>query len=194
MAFSDRLKEEMNKQGVNAAELSRRTGLSEAIISEYRSGKKEPRGKQSVLISKALNISLDDLWETGFQKKSSGLRNKINEIRKANGMSIDDLAQASGVSLSTLKKICAGQTENPTLDTMKAIASALNCTLEDLDEKEKAPAARQELSQEDITMEQSTRLLIGMGFINEGDQLSDRDLAFLSGILNVLDAYFDGRK
>lgn len=119
---------------------------------------------------------------------------RINIIRKDRGLSIKDLAQASGVPLSTLKKICAGQTENPTLDTMKAIASALNCTLEDLDENEKAPAVQQELSQEDITMEQSTRLLVGLGFIREGEQLSDRDLAFLSGILNVLDAYFDGRK
>lgn len=46
------------------------TGLSEAAISDYLNGKKEPRGKQSAAIAKALNVSLDDLWETGYQEKA----------------------------------------------------------------------------------------------------------------------------
>ena len=145
MAFCDRLKEEMANQNINAAELSRRTGLSEAIISEYRSGKKEPRGKQSVLISKALNISLDDLWETGFQSVSRS-----------------------------------------TIDT----GSETN---------EKVPAVQQGLPRNNdtadvIAYEKSVRLLVSLGFVNEGEQLSDRDLSFLSGVLDILDAYFDRRK
>lgn len=71
MAFSEKLREAMNRRGLKAADLSRETGLSEAIISEYLSGKKEPRGKQSALLSKTLDVSLDELWETPF----SGLAN-----------------------------------------------------------------------------------------------------------------------
>lgn len=66
MAFSNKLKETMARREMRAADLARETGLSEAIISEYLSGKKEPRGKQSVSIARALRISLDELWETGF--------------------------------------------------------------------------------------------------------------------------------
>jgi len=121
MAFSNKLKETMVNREMRAADLARETGLSEAIISEYLSGKKEPRGKQSVLIARALRISLDELWETGF----------------------------SG--------------------------------------EEKAPASEQEPL---ISMEASNRLLVELGFIREGEQLSDDDLAFLTNVIGLLDNWF----
>lgn len=66
MAFCDILRDKLSERNIKAADLARAAGLSESIISEYLSGKKEPRGKQSVAISNALNVSLDELWETGF--------------------------------------------------------------------------------------------------------------------------------
>lgn len=66
MSFADKLKETLNKNGLRAADLARSTGLSEAAISDYLKGKKEPRGRQSVAIAKSLNVSLDTLWETGY--------------------------------------------------------------------------------------------------------------------------------
>jgi transcriptional regulator with XRE-family HTH domain len=42
--------------------LSRATGIGEGLISEYLSGKKEPTGRNSILIAKALGASLDELW------------------------------------------------------------------------------------------------------------------------------------
>ena len=66
MSFADKLKEMLNKNGLKAADLARSTGLSEAAISDYLKGKKEPRGRQSIAIAKALNVSLDTLWETGY--------------------------------------------------------------------------------------------------------------------------------
>lgn len=66
MSFADKLKEMLNKNGLKAADLARATGLSEAAISDYLKGKKEPRGRQSIAIANALNVSLDTLWETGY--------------------------------------------------------------------------------------------------------------------------------
>lgn len=66
MSFADKLKEILNINGLKAADLARATGLSEAAISDYLKGKKEPRGRQSIAIAKALNVSLDTLWETGY--------------------------------------------------------------------------------------------------------------------------------
>lgn len=71
MSFADKLKELLNKNGWKAADLARSTGLSEAAISDYLKGKKEPRGRQSIAIAKALNISLDVLWETGYDSAKS---------------------------------------------------------------------------------------------------------------------------
>lgn len=66
MSFADKLKELLDKNGLKAVDLARSTGLSEAAISDYLKGKKEPRGRQSITIAKALNVSLDVLWETGY--------------------------------------------------------------------------------------------------------------------------------
>ena len=57
---------------------------------------------------------------------------KINEIRKLKHLTIEDLSEKSNVPISTVKKICAGITTNPSLDTMIALARALECTLDDL--------------------------------------------------------------
>ena len=61
-----------------------------------------------------------------------GLEN-INEIRKYRGFTIEQLSTASGIPVSTIKKISAGITSNPSLDTVRALAKALGCTLDDFD-------------------------------------------------------------
>jgi transcriptional regulator with XRE-family HTH domain len=62
--------------------------------------------------------------------------NNINELRKARGLTVEGLAEASGVPLSTVKKICAGITTNPNLETVKALARALDCKLDDISDGE----------------------------------------------------------
>ncbi len=42
-----------------------------------------------------------------------------------------ELSDKSGVPLRTINNIISGVTENPTLETMRAVAKALNCTLDD---------------------------------------------------------------
>lgn len=59
---------------------------------------------------------------------------KISEIRKSKKMKIETLSQKSGVPISTLKKILSGATKDPQIDTIKAIARALECTFEDFDD------------------------------------------------------------
>ena len=64
-----------------------------------------------------------------------GLGDRINQIRKEKKISIDELCERSGVPKGTLSKITAGITANPTLDTVRVIAQALGCTLDDLDDR-----------------------------------------------------------
>ncbi|MEA5056080.1 MAG: helix-turn-helix domain-containing protein [Anaerotignum propionicum] len=65
------------------------------------------------------------------------LDKKLNELRKAKKMTLDELSEKSGVPASTLKKISAGITTNPNLDTVQAIAKALDCSLDDFDDSPK---------------------------------------------------------
>lgn len=71
MAFKDKLRELMAEKNMKAVDLAKAAELSEAAISDYLKGKKEPRGRQSIAIAGALDVSLDTLWETGFQEKES---------------------------------------------------------------------------------------------------------------------------
>lgn len=55
----------------------------------------------------------------------------IKVFRKEKGLTLEALSEESGVPVSTIKKISAGITTDPNLSTIKAIASALGCTLDD---------------------------------------------------------------
>ena len=62
------------------------------------------------------------------------LGSRINDIRKEKNISIDELSELSGVPKGTLSKITAGITTKPSIDTVKAIARALDCSLDDFDD------------------------------------------------------------
>ncbi len=63
---------------------------------------------------------------------------KINDMRKHTGMSIDDLSEKSGVPKGTLSKITSGITKNPSIETVKSIVHAMGFTLDDLDDLPKS--------------------------------------------------------
>jgi len=116
----------------------------------------------------------------------------ISFYRKQAGMTIDELVEKSGVPKGTLNKIIGGVTKAPTLDNMKAIARALGKTLADFDDFpviEKSPTLA-EASTGEVTLEESNNLLISLGYIKPGEQLSDDDLAFFEHIIGLLDSWF----
>lgn len=123
MSFPDQLKELMTKKNMKAVDLARATGLSEAAISDYLKGKKEPRGRQSIAIAKALDVSLDTLWETGFQEKSFPARLKAARI--AMGYTQQQVADLLGITNSTYCGYETGKRQ-PDVEKIKQLASALN--------------------------------------------------------------------
>lgn len=67
----------------------------------------------------------------------------INRIKKEKGLTNAQLAEMSGVTLSTLDKITAGINTNPKLATLRAICSALGCRLDDFDDEPPTPTTDQ---------------------------------------------------
>ena len=55
--FKERLEEAMAMRKMTAAELSRKTGISEGMISSYRKGLYTPKSDKVIAISQALNVS-----------------------------------------------------------------------------------------------------------------------------------------
>ncbi len=103
----------------------------------------------------------------------------INVLRKQAGLTNEQLAEQSGVPLGTLTKITTGITKDPKLETLKAIARVLNCSLEAFDdftnrnqidniilsEEEKAIIKNyRELPH----MQQAVRVLLGMELAKSG--------------------------
>ena len=79
----------------------------------------------------------------------------ISQKRKQANMTIDELSEKSGVPRGTLNKIINGNTRDPQLETVKAIARALGCTLEDFDDSPK----NRTISQEEYKLIEQYRLL-----------------------------------
>lgn len=84
----------------------------------------------------------------------------ITTYRKECGMTIDELAQQSGVPKGTITKIIGGVTKAPTLENVRSIAYALGKTLSDFDDPpsqtKKAPSLSDEASK--LAEDYDTRL------------------------------------
>ena len=56
----------------------------------------------------------------------------LNRLKKSSGMTIEQIAIASGVPKGTLNKLFAGQTKDPQLSTVSAVVHCMGYTLDDI--------------------------------------------------------------
>ena len=67
------------------------------------------------------------------------LREKLARLKSERGMTTEALSRESGVPRGTLNKLLNGETRNPTVGTLKALAEALGCPLAWLSGTDDAP-------------------------------------------------------
>ena len=63
---------------------------------------------------------------------SQNLSNNIKRLREAKGLSQEKLARLADVANNTLIKMESGKNKNPTLETLKKVAKALEISVDDL--------------------------------------------------------------
>lgn len=63
---------------------------------------------------------------------NQNLAKNITRLRKAKGLSQERLARLADVANNTLIKMESGENQNPTLDTLKKVAKALNVSVDEL--------------------------------------------------------------
>ena len=63
---------------------------------------------------------------------NQNLAKNIERLRKAKGLSQEKLARLADVANNTLIKMKSGKNQNPTLDTLKKVAKALDISVDDL--------------------------------------------------------------
>ncbi|NBV47231.1 MAG: XRE family transcriptional regulator [Planctomycetia bacterium] len=66
------------------------------------------------------------------QNHSCPLGERIESLALKRGMALDQLAAASGLSFTTLHRIRAGRTKNPSVGTLMSLATALGVPLDKL--------------------------------------------------------------
>jgi transcriptional regulator with XRE-family HTH domain len=62
----------------------------------------------------------------------SNIAKNLRKLRETKGLSQERLARLADVANNTIVKIEAGKNQNPTLDTLKKIAKALEVNVDDL--------------------------------------------------------------
>jgi len=61
----------------------------------------------------------------------SNISKNLKKLREAKGLSQEKLARLADVANNTIIKIEGGKNQNPTLDTLKKIAKALDVSVDD---------------------------------------------------------------
>ncbi len=62
----------------------------------------------------------------------SNITKNLRKLREARGLSQEKLARLADVANNTLIKMESGENKNPTLDTLKKIAKALEVSVDEL--------------------------------------------------------------
>lgn len=121
----------------------------------------------------------------------------ISFFRKQAGMTIDELAERSGVPKGTLNKIIGGVTKAPTLDNMKSIAKALGKTLADFDDApsnaKNSPSTDDSVPGENVSaiFDKLNQMLVSEGLIRDGDDLTDKQTEVLLAVCKIIEATFN---
>ncbi len=114
------------------------------------------------------------------------LPERLKEARKAAGLTQKDVAQQLGLTGAAYSAYETGQ-RSPNPETLRSLCIILNVSADYLLGIEKGPPE----TEEPITKEAVTEVLVQNGFIKSGQDLSDKDLDFLTRYLDVLGLWFD---
>ena len=71
----------------------------------------------------------------------------LKELKKAKGMTSKQIAEATHIPESTIKRIFAGETDNPYVDTIRRIALALDSSLDEIFAETKFVVATETLAE-----------------------------------------------
>ena len=119
----------------------------------------------------------------------------IRRLAEQNKLSITQLAEAIGVAQTTLNAALKSKKGVP-IETLIRISDFFGTTVPSLCGKENLPAHTDMLGK-DTEVEKVKGYLIdlfvGMGFIEEGTDLSDADLEFAQSLFSLIHAYFNKR-
>lgn len=120
----ERIRALREERGYTLQDLAKRAKLSLSYLSEIERGSKRPSLKTIEKLAAALNVPKTQLIEGEVTDTGLALGEKIRIIRNEKDMSLQELADKIGISLSYLSEIERG-TVYPALNTLKRVAEGL---------------------------------------------------------------------
>ena len=126
------------------------------------------------------------------------IRASLEKHIAESGYSQKEIAEKLGVSKSSVTNWVKGK-NSPDVELVIPICKLLNMSVREfygetdieMDQKAQNPPAPAEASTGEISLEELNALLVALGYIKPGEQISDDDLAFLGHVIGLLDAWFD---
>lgn len=94
MKFSTRLREVLKEKGINQTELSKMTGISKSVISEWLSDKYEPKQDKVYIVAEKLSVSPSWLFGVSNEKEvKSDLMSIYNELTPQRQIKVYNFAE-----------------------------------------------------------------------------------------------------
>ena len=118
---------------------------------------------------------------------------RLTDLRSKKGLTRVQLAEELNIPMTTLRNYEQDSRE-PGHKFLIEAARYFGVTTDYILENEKAPAPEGAREKEHILLDETNDLLVELGYIRKGRQLSDADLAFLEHIIGLLDAWFRSDK
>lgn len=120
------------------------------------------------------------------------LNDRLKEARLKARLTQKEIADAVGIATTTYNGYERGKSD-PDINTLCKMMNVLNVDAnfiyQDYNVNKESPASN-DAGEGNISLETSTRALVAMGLIRDGEQLSDDDLAFIGHIMGLLNAWF----
>lgn len=123
------------------------------------------------------------------------MRKRLIEARESIDCNRKEFAEKVGIPYRTITNYENGAREagSDYLTTVATVCGVTTDWLLGVSDIKKSPSMAEATPGEDdhISLDESNALLVALGLIRDGQQLSDDDLAFLAHIIGLLEAWFN---
>lgn len=121
------------------------------------------------------------------------LNDRLKEARIKAKLTQKDVADAVGIATTTYNGYERGKSD-PDAGTLCKMMRFLNVDAnfiyQDYNIQKTSPAS-EDAEEDPISVDEMKLLLRRLGLIGEGDDITEKDVAFVSGIIDLLDAWFN---
>ena len=126
MSLGTKIRDFRTERGMTLTQLAKKLDVSPSFLSAVERDIKKPSLIMLKKISSHLNISLSYLMTDSRENTVTG--EKLKNIRKGRGLSVDDLSELSEVPVEDISSI-ENNTIKPTLAHLEKLSAALNVTI-----------------------------------------------------------------